>query len=287
MVLLFLGHSEPSATAPNRLLGNVIGVLSGCSWSLTLLGLRWLEKRDPAAMAGGAGNAAVVGNLVTFAVCVPLALPLAGVSTADVVGVAYLGVFQVGLAYVLLTRSITHVPAVDASLLLLVEPAVSPVWAWWMHWRDAGPVAAGRRRDHHRRRGMEGAPGMAHGLSAGILDPQPYRREAAGSSGSVTPLLPAALETGRDDWIRTSDPLNPIQVRYQAALHPDDQLNRPALRPGLLLLRTPLHRNRRRHRRAVACLRTRAAPAAPRAATRPPSSAVRRRACRAARGARS
>ena len=27
---------------------------------------------------------------------------------------------------------------------------------------------------------------------------------------------------GRGDWIRTSDLLNPIQVRYQAALRPDD-----------------------------------------------------------------
>ena len=26
---------------------------------------------------------------------------------------------------------------------------------------------------------------------------------------------------GRGDWIRTSDPLNPIQVRYQTALRPD------------------------------------------------------------------
>ena len=26
---------------------------------------------------------------------------------------------------------------------------------------------------------------------------------------------------GRGDWIRTSDPLHPMQVRYQAALHPD------------------------------------------------------------------
>ena len=28
-------------------------------------------------------------------------------------------------------------------------------------------------------------------------------------------------ENGRGDWIRTSDHLNPIQVRYQAALRPD------------------------------------------------------------------
>ena len=28
-------------------------------------------------------------------------------------------------------------------------------------------------------------------------------------------------ESGRGDWIRTSDPLRPRQVRYQAALRPD------------------------------------------------------------------
>jgi hypothetical protein len=32
---------------------------------------------------------------------------------------------------------------------------------------------------------------------------------------------------GRDDWIRTSDPLTPSQVRYQAALHPVSRSVRP------------------------------------------------------------
>jgi hypothetical protein len=34
---------------------------------------------------------------------------------------------------------------------------------------------------------------------------------------------PLALDlAGRGDWIRTSDHLHPMQVRYQAALRPDD-----------------------------------------------------------------
>ena len=139
MALLFLGHSEPTASAPNRVLGNAIGVVSGGCWSLTLLGLRWIEKRDPAAKGAAAGNAAVVGNILACAGCLPLALPVAGVSATDAFGVAYLGVFQVGLAYVLLTRSITHVPAVEASLFLLVEPALSPLWAWCLHGETPGP----------------------------------------------------------------------------------------------------------------------------------------------------
>ena len=48
-------------------------------------------------------------------------------------------------------------------------------------------------------------------------------------------VLPQTLQTlqaikmlgrkiGRDDWIRTSDPLTPSQVRYQAAPHPEMSL---------------------------------------------------------------
>ena len=36
----------------------------------------------------------------------------------------------------------------------------------------------------------------------------------------ATPGRSLLVNTGRDDWIRTSDPLLPKQVRYQAALHP-------------------------------------------------------------------
>ncbi len=32
--------------------------------------------------------------------------------------------------------------------------------------------------------------------------------------------MPGLYLFGRDDWIRTSGPLHPMQVRYQAALHP-------------------------------------------------------------------
>ena len=34
---------------------------------------------------------------------------------------------------------------------------------------------------------------------------------------------PRSSKSGRGDWIRTSDPLRPRQVRYQAALRPDSE----------------------------------------------------------------
>ena len=44
------------------------------------------------------------------------------------------------------------------------------------------------------------------------------------SGRQALPLVGSSRGTeanGRGDWIRTSDLLNPIQVRYQAALRPD------------------------------------------------------------------
>ena len=41
---------------------------------------------------------------------------------------------------------------------------------------------------------------------------------------------------GRDDWIRTSDPLHPMQMRYQTALHPDNKTVYKAFRNEMQVL---------------------------------------------------
>ena len=37
---------------------------------------------------------------------------------------------QIALAYLLVTYGLRRVPALDASLLLLVETALNPLWTW-------------------------------------------------------------------------------------------------------------------------------------------------------------
>ncbi len=145
VLLLFAGSHEPLATAPHRVLGTVVGIASGFCWALTVMGLRWLSRTDPVVGGDGARAAAVSGNLLAFLVCAPAAFPWSVPSTLDLLGVAYLGVFQVGAAYLLLSRGIRHVPAAAASLLLLAEPAFSPLWAWLVHHESPGvwPLVGG------------------------------------------------------------------------------------------------------------------------------------------------
>jgi len=145
LALLFVGGGQRQfATAPEPLLGNVLAAGSAVAWAFTVTGYRWLarQRSEHGAGHGPIAAAAACGNLIVFLACLPAALPLAAGRPTDWVIVIYLGVFQLGLAYVFLSRAITRVPALEASLFLLVEPVLSPVWAWLAHGETPGPLAA-------------------------------------------------------------------------------------------------------------------------------------------------
>ena len=145
LALLFVGGGQRQfATAPEPLLGNVLAAGSAVAWAFTVTGYRWLarQRSEHGAGHGPIAAAAACGNLIVFLACLPAALPLAAGRPSDWVIVIYLGVFQLGLAYVFLSRAITRVPALEASLFLLVEPVLSPVWAWLAHGETPGPLAA-------------------------------------------------------------------------------------------------------------------------------------------------
>jgi drug/metabolite transporter (DMT)-like permease len=157
MAFFFVGVDAPQATAPDPFGGNVIAALSGVAWAGTVLGLRWLGRGGRAASAArpadasngeapaGQGDAAlttvVAGNVLACLVGLPFALPVSGAGTADWLVVLYLGVVQIGLAYLALSTAMPHVPALEASTLLLVEPALNPVWAYLAHGERPGPLS--------------------------------------------------------------------------------------------------------------------------------------------------
>jgi drug/metabolite transporter (DMT)-like permease len=135
MLLFFVSRPPAAATAPDPRTGNLLAALSGTCWAATILGLRWMGSRE-----GGEGNAlpmVVAGNAIACLACLPMALPAHG-GAADWAVIGYLGVFQIALAYVLLTAGIRHVPALEASTLLLLEPALNPFWSWLVHGERPG-----------------------------------------------------------------------------------------------------------------------------------------------------
>lgn len=131
LALFFVGREPGSVTAPNPFKGNILAALSGLCWACAVTGLRFMGKRG--GHGGGAATAVVLGNLFAFLLCLPFALPVVSARPADVAIVCGLGVFQIGLAYVWLNYGLRHVGALEASLLLLAEPVLNPLWAWLVH----------------------------------------------------------------------------------------------------------------------------------------------------------
>ena len=129
LALLLSGTAAPLSTAPDPGQGNRLGILSGALWALTLVGLRAMARRD----ADAAVSAVAVGNVFASLAALPFALPLSHVGMADLLVIVYLGAIQIGLAYALLVRGMREVAALEASLILLVEPVLNPLWAWILH----------------------------------------------------------------------------------------------------------------------------------------------------------
>jgi len=130
MSVFFLGTESGVATAPNPTLGNVLAAFSGLAYASMLTGLRWLARRHET----NPGIATVaLGNVLACLAALPMALPVSAPGIVNLSLVLYLGVAQIGLAYICLTRGIRHIPAFEATTLLLLEPAMSPLWTWLVH----------------------------------------------------------------------------------------------------------------------------------------------------------
>jgi drug/metabolite transporter (DMT)-like permease len=138
MAMFFVGREAPRETATDPMLGNVLAVGSGVGWALTILGLRWLGRAGEDGTAD-AIQATFLGNVLAMLVALPWALPLPHGGARDWALVVFLGVVQIAVAYMFLTRAARGVAAVELSLLLLLEPVLSSVWAWLVLDERLGP----------------------------------------------------------------------------------------------------------------------------------------------------
>jgi DME family drug/metabolite transporter len=139
LALFFIGVERPVATAPDPVRGNIVALASGFFWALTVCGLRWMGAGE--GRHGSPVAAVAVGNLIAFGMSLPMALPLGVHPVTDWGLIAYLGVFQIAVAYLFVTSALRVIPALEASLILLIEPALNPLWAWVFQGERPGPWA--------------------------------------------------------------------------------------------------------------------------------------------------
>jgi drug/metabolite transporter, DME family len=140
LALCFAGQQRASAIATNPSLGNALAVICSVSWAFTLIALRWAQRGER-----DIGVAAVIaGNFLAAVAALPFAWPFPTAGGAEWGTLIYLGVVQIGVAYICLTAAMRTLPALEVSLLLLLEPVLNPMWTWLVRGEAPGQwVVAG------------------------------------------------------------------------------------------------------------------------------------------------
>jgi drug/metabolite transporter, DME family len=139
LALFFVGAEPPRTTAPDPAAGNLLAAASGITWAATILGLRWMGSAP--SPNGAPIHAVMAGNTLAFLACLPFALPIVSFTSADAAAVLYLGALQIALPYLLVAAAVRRLPALEVSLVLLVEPVINPLWAFALHGEVPGALA--------------------------------------------------------------------------------------------------------------------------------------------------
>jgi len=123
MSLFFVGKLRPQDVS-----GNLFALASGVCFALFFLLLRHSKARKV-----NRASSVIYGNLIVVVLCAPsfLGAVQRGIRAADLGCIAYLGVVQIGFAYLLFTLAMARgVRSLDAGIIGYVEPVLNPVWVF-------------------------------------------------------------------------------------------------------------------------------------------------------------
>jgi len=116
--------------------GNILALAAGLTWAFHSLFLRRLAA---APFADGAGWQAelgraipllVMGNVLTVVLCLPQMSFAVEFPAGTWWLLVFLGVFQLGLPFLLFTIGMGRVPAFEGILLAMLEVVFNPLWAF-------------------------------------------------------------------------------------------------------------------------------------------------------------
>lgn len=114
-------------------MGNVLALISGLSYAGVFL-MNDMPDSD-------AISSVFWGDLISAVVGLPFVALETDFSPATLTSLLVLGVFQVGLAYILLTVGLKTTPPVTASLVSGIEPVLNPILVAVFYHEMIGPMA--------------------------------------------------------------------------------------------------------------------------------------------------
>ena len=105
----------------NGFFGNILALITGISFALLIIFMRMQKETSPL-------GTVVLGNIFTVILCLPFMFRDIPSSAEPWIGLFLLGLFQLGLAYILFSIAIKKVTALQGIMIPLIEPVLNPLW---------------------------------------------------------------------------------------------------------------------------------------------------------------
>lgn len=102
--------------------GNILAIISGITGAVMTISFRAQKDATPE-------DSVLIASLVVAIFGFPSILKETQTFT-NWATVAYLGIFQIGVAFIFFIKGIKHIPALEANLIGTLEPILSPVWVF-------------------------------------------------------------------------------------------------------------------------------------------------------------
>lgn len=123
MVLFFFGRLEIG-----DITGNILAICSGICFALFSLFLKWkmkLHKKE-----NTLGNV-IIGNALVGVICLPLVISNLSINIDQFLALLYLGVFQIGVSYIIFNEGIKYVSATESMIIAMLEAVFNPIWVFF------------------------------------------------------------------------------------------------------------------------------------------------------------
>jgi drug/metabolite transporter (DMT)-like permease len=133
LILAGLGFFFGEELSLDGQVGNLLAILSGITMAIMTVCLR--AEKD-----GNPGQAILIAHVMGLFIGLPSMLR-ESFTLPNVAIMTYLGIVQIGIAFALYATAIKHVPALEATLIVTLEPILNPLWVFLVIGEAPGPLA--------------------------------------------------------------------------------------------------------------------------------------------------
>jgi drug/metabolite transporter (DMT)-like permease len=113
--------------------GNILAIFGGMTMALMILSMRHQKDNAPV-------NITLLGSILGAFVGLP-SLMQETWAISDGAIILFLGVFQIGIAFILYSIAIKYVQALESTLIVTLEPILNPIWVFLVIKEVPGQIA--------------------------------------------------------------------------------------------------------------------------------------------------